>query len=214
MKYSNCKILILVLCTLTSCMSTQLSSKIKPTEVTDLQLFEPTAYISLIEASNTSNYNDSLTNDSKKLLLKVVENSKEKIPITGQIIVTDSLLNQKLKAEFDYLFTTITPIIDSLLEVNNKRFGILTLTNGFTRSRSNYSKQVAKGVAVGLLTLGMYVRSPIKSSSTMCVLIVDAKDNNVAYFNQSMLPQKEPLDEKIINTQFRNIFKGYFLPRD
>jgi hypothetical protein len=226
MKHSKRYIIFFSLCGFASCMPpTLLTSKIKVKEVRDVQYFEPLSYISLIEAGNKPWYNDSLSNESKKLVSKIIENNKQQIPITEKIVVTDTLLSRKLEAEFNNLVILtkqkkslskikITPIIDSLLDANNKRFGLITVATGFTRVKKNYSKQVAKGTAVGLLTLGMYVQSPVKSASSLYVLIADARENNIAFYSQSELKEKEPLSEKNINKQFLTVFKGYFLPRD
>ena len=41
-------------------------------------------------------------------------------------------------------------------------------------------------------------------------MIVDAKENNVAFFNNSYLQDEEPIDSIVINKQVQRIFNGYF----
>ncbi len=104
----------------------------------------------------------------------------------------------------------ITPLLDSILEKRNKRFGLITLANGYTRTKQNYNEQLTKGVAVAFVTLGMYTKIPTKSKSEIFALIVDAKENNVAFYRVSTLQDKEPLDSAVISRQLNGLFKGYF----
>jgi hypothetical protein len=104
----------------------------------------------------------------------------------------------------------LTPVIDSLLEASNKRFGLITVTRGFTRGKGNFSSQIAKGVLIGIVTLGMYYQVPIKANSTLFAMIVDAKDNNVAFFKELSGQDKEPLNKTVLEKQINELFEGYF----
>ena len=216
-------LVILIFLILVSCTTTKfLTSNVNPNEVTDLKFLEPYSYISKISKGNRGQLDDSLSITSKQLIIKVLENFKEQIPITGEIILSDTSINKTLEKEFESLILTadrsknisnlkITPTIDKILEANRVRFGLLTVGNGFTRLKGNYGKQVAKGAALGILTLGMYVQTPIKAYSTIYVMIVDSKEDNITFFRKSYLQDKEPLDENVLTKQFKDIFKGYFL---
>jgi len=198
-----------------------LTSKVKAHEITDLQRFETLSHISLIEQGNRLIYNDTLSLKSSKLFSDVLMSMDDRIPLTGDITVGDRFTQIKLAKEIGHLCTTadrqksianlrLTPTLDSLLETNDKRFGLLTITTGFTRAKGNYGRQVAKGVGLGILTLGTVYTSPIKASSTVYVMIVDSKDNNVAFFRKSLLGDAQPLEEKILRKQVQQIFNGYF----
>lgn len=216
-------LLILSFLILGSCTTTKpLTSTVKPDEVTDLKLLEPNSYIYKISKGNRSLLDDSLSITSNKLIIKVLENFKGQIPITGKIILSDTSINTTLKKEFESLILTadrsknisnlkIAPTIDKVLEANRVRFGLLVVGTGFTRIKGNYGKQVAKGAALGILTLGMYYQTPIKSYSTIYVMIVDSQEDNISFFRKSYLQDKEPLDENVLTKQFTDIFKGYFL---
>ena len=104
----------------------------------------------------------------------------------------------------------MTPVIDSLLEANGKRFGLISMSTGFTRAKYNYGLQIVKGILVGILTMGMYVEVPVSANSSLSIMIVDAKENNVAFFNNSYLQDEEPIDSIVINKQVQRIFNGYF----
>ena len=69
------------------------------------------------------------------------------------------------------------------------------------------------GAALGILTLGMYYQTPIKAYSTIYVMIVDSRDNNVAFFRKSYLQDREPIDESVLVKQYNKIFEGYFLAK-
>jgi len=205
-----------------SCTTSKtLTSAVKSNEVTDLQFIEPFSYISLIEKGNRGKYNDELSNESKHLLIKVSNSYQNQISLKGDIFVSDVLTKRKLENEIKYLCFSadrqrsisnlkLTPVIDSLLELSGKRFGLITVSMGFTRAKGNYGGQIAKGAAMGILTLGMYYQTPIKSFSTVYAMIVDAKENNIAFFRKSFLQDKNPLDEAVLMKQFQKIFEGYF----
>jgi len=223
---NNCRsLLILSTFFFASCTSTKpLTSSVRPTEITDLQQLESLAYISLIENGNKSKYNDTLSDKSKLLLTSVLATFNKKLPITGTLQVDDVSIINKLNREIEYLCTSadrqksisnlqLTPTLDALLEDNDKRFGLITVTTGFTRSKGNYGGEIAKGIGLGLLTLGMYTQTPIKYNSTIYAMIIDSKENNIAFFKKSALADKDPLDELILKKQINSIFEGYFWPK-
>lgn len=207
---------------LTSCSTSKmLTSDVSPDEIKDLQKFQTFAYISLIERSNNGNLNDTLSQESTEIFNEVLSTYNTQIPFGGNITISDTLLIKKIEKEIEYLCITadrqrsisdikITPMLDSLLEKKGKRFGLITITTGFTRVNGNYSKQLAKGAAIGILTLGMSYQTPIKASSTVYAMIIDAKDNNIAFFRKSYLQDREPLDKNVLKIQIQKIFKNYF----
>jgi hypothetical protein len=209
----------------TSCTTTKLlTSGVSPSEVTDLQKFQTFAYITLIESGNRGRLNDTISNKSIKIFSEALVTFKNSIPVTGEISVSDTLTQKKIEKEVEFLCISadrqrsisnlkITPMLDSLLEERGKRFGLITVTTGFTRTKGNYGGQVAKGAAMGLLTLGMYYQTPIKANSTVYAMIVDAKENNIAFFRKSFLQDKEPLDKDVLTKQIQKIFENYFLTK-
>jgi hypothetical protein len=104
----------------------------------------------------------------------------------------------------------ITPLIDSLLNANVKRFGLIIVQSGFTRTKGNFGGQIAKGIGMGILTMGMYYQTPIKANSTLYAMIVDNRNKNVAFYNKSVLQDKEPTEKENIIRQLNNIFEKYF----
>lgn len=199
-------------------------SNVKSSEVNDMIELEPFSYITLIESGNNRKYNGTLSMNSEQLLMKVVHKFDGRIPVSGVISISDTSIKNKLEMEIEFLCAKanqqnnisnlkITPIIDSLIKRNEKRFGLITLAEGFKRTKGNYLGQMAKGIALGILTLGMYFRTPIKAYSTIYVMIVDTKENNIAFFNKSNLAGKDPLNEEVLKKQFNKIFEGYYWPK-
>lgn len=214
--------LILSCIILSSCTATKLlTSNVQPTEVTNLKLLEPYSYISMIKKGNRGQLDDSISSISKQLNINVLKSFNGQIPITGDIILIDSTINKDLEKECENLILTaernksisnlkITPILDKILEANDTRFGLIIICTGFTRLKGNYGKEIAKGAALGILTLGMYYQIPVKAYSTIYAMIVDSKEDNVAFYRKSFKQDLEPLDQEVLTNQYKKIFEGYF----
>jgi len=205
-----------------SCTTSKiLTSFLPPSEITELKLLEPHSYISKITKGNRGEIDDSLCVVSSQLIIKASGSFMGRIPLTGNILLSDAETNKTLEKEFESLLLTaeglkdlshlqITPVLDKVLEANETRFGLVIVASGFTRVKGNYGKEIVKGAALGLLTLGMYYQTPVKANSIIYAMIVDSENNNVAFFRKSTLQDSEPLDEAILIHQFRKIFTGYF----
>jgi len=219
-------ILIIVCCILlSSCTATKLlTSNVQASEVTDLKLLEPYSYISMIKKGNRGQLDDSISAVSKQMNINVIKGFNGQIPITGDIFLTDSAINKTLEEEYENLILTadrnknitnlrITPTLDKVLEANNTRFGLIVICTGFTRIKGNYGKEIAKGAALGILTLGMYYQTPVKAYSTIYAMIVDSKEDNVAFYRKSFKQNMKPLDQSVLTNQYKKIFEGYFLTK-
>ena len=90
----------------------------------------------------------------------------------------------------------LTPTIRTVLKENNQRFALLVVSNGFGRRAGNYGAQAAKGVGVGILTLGMYAPVPVKSSLALYAAILDADRDEVIYFSKTIPVEKSPTGRK------------------
>jgi len=168
---------------------------------------------------------DSISAVSKQLNIDALKSFSGKIPLKGEIFLADTAVNHKLEKEYEYLLLTadknknitnlrITPTLDKVLESNETRFGLVVVASGFTRVKGNYGKQVMKGAALGLLTMGMYVQTPVKSYSTVYAMIVDAQKDNVTFFRKSYLPDQEPINPNVLTKQYEDIFEKYFCPKE
>ena len=212
---------VAILCT--SCSTSKiLTSDVKSVEITEMLKIEPFSYISLIESGNRGAYNDSISRSTQTVLNESLETFRGKLRLSSEEIkLTDSVARKRLEQEFNFLIMSaernrsikgipITPLVDSLLNANDKRFGLIIVQSGFTRAKGNYGGQIAKGIGMGILTMGMYYQTPIKSNSTLYAIIVDNKNRNVAFYNKSILQDKEPTEKENIIKQLNLIFEKYF----
>lgn len=197
-------------------------SSVRPDEIRQLKLIEPFSYISFIEKGNRTEHNDSISMLSSALLVEVMDNLNGQIPLSDDVAAVGPETRSDLLQEMGILCASaerrkkgaevaLTSGIDSLVQGTGERFCLLILSTGFTRVKGNYGKQVAKGAALGLLTLGMYYQVPVKSNSTLYFIVADAQRHNVAFYKKHMYSEGDPLDKSVLTRQIRNIFKDYLL---
>ncbi|HEY5125476.1 MAG TPA: hypothetical protein VIK14_17240 [Ignavibacteria bacterium] len=212
---------------LDSCSTIELlTSDVKPTEVIDLQYFEPFSNVYLFDKRKNMIQNDSLSIVSKQLLNESVQEFKNNISLTGTIIVTNNTIKQRLEKDIEYLYMNandikvlsissirITPLIDSLLEANNKRFGLIIVECGYIRTNRNYGNQIAVSVPINILSRVIVPGSPLsiphKAYSALYVMIVDAEQDNIAFYRKTS-KFGAPTDKSVITYQLNKIFKGYY----
>jgi hypothetical protein len=204
-----------------------MTSGLKPGEITDLLYLGPVSNVYLIKNSNAMIFNDTLSNNSEQLLNKIVSDFKTNISLSGKAEVNDGATKLLLKKEIEHLFKTalalngisnirITPLIDSLLKSNNKRFGLIAVAEGYTRTWDNVESrkemEKAGNVFLFILSRGRHIGvypNVTKASSTLYMMIVDADMNNIAFFRKSV-KRGEPDDETVLSDQFRKIFAGIY----
>jgi hypothetical protein len=145
--------------------------------------------------------------------------------IKNKIIIEDSSINEKVENELSFLIQSamqkrklegikITPVIDSILESKNQRFALGIVGVGFGRRKGNYGGQVAKGVAVGILTLGLFVPAPIKSNLSLYSVIIDSQKNEIAFYKKTLPIEKSPTDPIIIKRQLDKIYENYLFKKE
>ena len=212
-----------------SCSSSKFfTSDVKPFEINEMIKVEPLSFISLITKGNMGVYNDSISKIANIALNESLETFREKLRLSSEeIYVTDSLDRIALEHEIDFFIREaernkkkknhtieITPLVDSLLSISGKRFGLLILQSGFTRTKGNYGGQVAKaigmGVLTGLATGTAYYQNPIKCGSSVYVVIVDNQEKNVTFYNKSIMQDREPTEKENITRQLQKVFEKYF----
>lgn len=207
---------------LPSCVTNQfLTSATTSNEITSLAYFEPFSHIQLIEKGNKPNFSDSLSTTTQERLDSLLTKNKSSIRLNEKITFKDDKIKAKVESEIGYLAKIImqrkrlsgvrlTPAIDSILESHNQRFALATVATGFGRRKGNYGGQVAKGAAIGILTLGMAVPTPIKSNLTMYAFIFDSRENQVTYYKRGLPVEKDPTEPAVLEKQLLSLFNGYF----
>lgn len=219
---SRLLILIMSAVTFYSCTTSRtLTSSVKPAEIKEVHRLNVQSYISLVEEGNRGIYDEDLCTDSKRLVSQALRSVSDRLPAMKTYEVINPAIQQKIEREIVALVTiishqrkiknlTLPPTLDSLLEKNGQRFGLMVVASGFTRQAGNYQRQVSKGVVTGILTLGMVIPTPVKAHSTIYAIIVDAQQNNVAFYKKSSVQDQEPLDEVGVRQQIHSLFAGYF----
>ena len=104
----------------------------------------------------------------------------------------------------------VPPRALAVLEANGYRFGMAVATYGFTRRDGNYGGQIAKGLGIGILSLGLYVPVPVKASSGVACAIIDAETGKTIFYKKSFQSEIEPLDIRYVSKHIDKIFGGYF----
>ena len=209
--------------TLTSCVTNKYltSSTTTSNEINMVDYFQPLSYIQYIEKGNKSSLNDSLSQITCNNLSSVLNKNKVTLRLNEEIIVDNDTLKKKIENELGYLVRLIsqrkklngiplTPTINYILKNNKQRFALATVATGFGRRKGNYGGQVAKGAAIGILTLGMAIPTPIKSNLTLYAFIFDSQKNEITYYKKLLPVEKEPTDEQVLEKQLIKLFSGYF----
>jgi len=86
---------------------------------------------------------------------------------------------------------------------------LLTYQNGFTRSKNNYQQQLAKGIGLTILTLGLYSQRPVKYSSYMYCAMIDLRQNRVIYYNKIRNQDINPLSKKVTDSQIKYLLRKF-----
>ena len=187
-------------------------------DIQQIQQFEPLCYFGLIENGNKVTYNDSLTSIAQGLF-KTALAKDETLPITGTIVIEDSIVNNKVRNEISMLMyylnrnvrvkdIPIPPTVDSILLARNERFGLLTYNCGFTRTSSNYAGQIGKGALIGILTLGSFYTVPYKAMVRNGIIIVDSKNHNIAFVSTGDR-ESDPMNAETYRKQIVDLMKKY-----
>jgi len=217
----RCIFLAIPILTLASCGANKyLTSSTKAADIASVNYFTPLCYIQYIEKGNKAAFSDSLSEISQSKVDSILAVKKTSFRLSEKIVLDNDTLKQKIERELAYLVRLITqrkklegipltPTIDSILKSGSQRFALATVATGFGRRKGNYGAQVAKGAAIGILTLGMAVPTPVKSNVTLYAFIFDAQKNEIAYYKKSLPVEKEPTDEKAIEKQLTGLFEGY-----
>jgi hypothetical protein len=215
--------IILLITGLTSCTSMHpLLSGVTAEEINDIVLIEPLSYISLIEKGNQAKLHDSLSGVSHELITEVLR-MRSRPHVTAYSHIEDTLIYKEIEEDIQVMLMIAehqqnvenirsSQTLDSLILSSGKRYGMVAVTTGFTRGYGNYGREVAKGVAVGVLTLGMYTQAPIKNRSDIYIGIVDARESRLVFYNRSQQPEQDPLDHLVLLDQLHDIFGAYFNP--
>lgn len=214
------KILAVILLLNSCATSSMLTNKsVPPNQVTDLGNHQTISFIGLIEKGNKTTLNDSISKLSTKLLDSIII-SESNPKIEKSFSVEDSqkdILQTDILNVFNKIIKTknienvrTTPLMNSVVKENGKRYALCVVNSGFDRKKGNFGGQVAKGIGLGILTLGMYTQTPIKSNTSLFAMIYDSQNGRVVFFNKTSILEGSPTDKDNLNKLYRKLFDGYF----
>jgi hypothetical protein len=203
-----------------SCSTTKyINQAEKGQNIKEMAYFETHSFISHIESGNKGIYNDSLSNLTKSTFETVLSEFRPAKIVDKKIFSNPNdkrnyleALNKvvsQINSSKDIAKVRIPPFIDSTLNLIDKRFVLASVINGFDRKKGNYSSQVAKGVGIGLLTLGMYTPVPYKSNISMHLFVFDSKSKKILFYGFSKPNEDSPTNRPNLVDQFNSIFDGY-----
>ena len=183
-------------------------------DIKQIQQFEPLAYVGSIENGNKFTFSDSLTKVAKTFFQKELLRNRT-LPIQGNIIIEDSLLNLRVQSEIytlmsyvanNYRFdkVVIPPTIDSILEAKNERFGLIAYNWGITKTSGNYENRAQ----IVIQTLGTVYTVPCLDMTCSNIVIVDSQNNNLAYVGKAH-NYSDPIKAETYQKQVDDLLKEY-----
>ncbi|WP_041537119.1 hypothetical protein [Pseudopedobacter saltans] len=193
-----------------------LSAQTKLSDIKDIRLVFPVTYISEIQKGNKAQYNDSLSLISAQLIDSIIENYN--IDITEK----SNLLEGKTRVQYEKDVVDLSKASSKLknleeilipesllaeLRKSTKKHHLLIFSSGVTRAKGNYGKEVGKGVAMGILTMGMYYQVPIKGNSNVHAFLIDSESGKVLFYKKSFIQDRDPLEPKVLEKQFKALLK-------
>lgn len=209
-------LMLLLLVVMSSC-SGKYVSLTKTGKLQELAHFEHISSIHLIEKGDEMVYNKTIS-DSATVIFNNTLRTNSRVKVTKALAYSSDLQRNQANTEIMKLMKiaesgeslanySITTTLDKVLEENNMRYGLITFAAGFTRTNPNYNKQLAKSVAVGLLTLGMFVPISIQSTNNVYVMVVDSYSNEIIFYNKHK-STNEPLHVGMLKSQLNKVLKG------
>lgn len=218
--YLFCSFFIVIL--FGACTNSRLyTSQVAANQLEDLHYFPPVGYISYIEKGNRGEYNEEISQQLELLttsilisnagIYKLTDSIHYKFP-DDQINANNDLWTVIDEIEFTNAINgiTIPPSLKFIMQENDTRFAMAVMVDGFVRRKGNYTGEVLKSIGLGIVTFGMFYTVPVKSISTIRVLILDAYNEEIVFYRKNIMQDKSPLDPKVIDKQVNKIFKGYY----
>ena len=173
--------------------------------------------IQLIGSKPKYRLNDSLSEVLKQRVYSNINKNKKKYKIGNKIASKNETVNLKIKEELvNLLFQCksklsiknikLPPTIDSVLESKNKRFAFAFSGLGFSYKKENFLKKTSI-ISASALSLGIVSGPPIKNQISFYSIIMDSKEDNIAYIRSTLIDENTPTDSNIIKRQLEKLFK-------
>ena len=204
-------------------------------EMRNVMLFEPVSKIETIGKGNISVTNDTACLASQELLLQTLMTYDTGMNISSTYTSGE---DEEIRKGIEYLYAQylntgyghdnpvsdtvfrVEPVtacmsfvvpesLDSIIEKSGNRYGMAVYSYGFSRTGGNYAAEIAKGVGLAILTLGTVYTVPYKDKSYIHVFIIDSEQNRIAWHNNIIGADYNPLKPKHIEKQIKRLFKPF-----
>lgn len=196
-------------------------SGFQPKTAPEMPFASPVAQIATIERGNQPVMSAEASAESMRLMRKLLVEHRAELHLQNELVIPDSLqqeANQEIYRAVEGIEVhrrldtgAHLPVLDALLAQQNQRYLLVAATQGFTRTELNYSRQLAKSIGLGLLSMGSMVPMAIKAKSTICLFIYDGQQKAIVYYNHTPPPaEREPLDEVVLEQQLRTMLAKDF----
>lgn len=218
-----CIFSLVIILLLAGCTNSKLRTSIVPAyQLQDVHYFPTSSYITYIKKGNRGDKNEELSYQSEQLASAILKSNSVIYKLSNPVqfqFPEDSInaqndiwaLIEEIEFKNSLIGVELPPAVRLIMNENNTRFAMAVMVDGFVRRKGNYTGQVLLSIGIGVLTFGYYIPPmPLKSFSTLRVVILDAHRNEVAFYRRNMRENKSPLDPKTIDKQFNKLFKGYF----
>lgn len=206
----------------TSCATTMKTSGVYPENVNRILIIPPITAVGLVSKGNHIVYDEVL---SRAVARQLVPELKRMLPQNIEYIDIDlspkvlyevhkqiRVLSFVYKRDADFTKLAVPPLLDSLLRTSGADYALTLDYSGYTRTPANRQGELAKTIAVPILTLGLIGYSSIKSFSSVECFIIDRRLRNFAFYNTSGFAG-EPSRQETIDTHMERLFKGYFIKK-
>ena len=213
---------------LTSCATVHSLSQggFRPAVAPAMPFTPPLVEIGVISEGNKPQFDGEATAASVALLRRRLLAHQAELRLSGELAVPDSLrpaAGRELAQAVESLHkrTRLTgganlPVLDYLLQQQGQRYVLVPVAQGFTRRPGNYAGQIAKDIAVGVLSMGTMVPMTVKANSHISLFVYDSQQHAIVYLTRTHPRDgREPLNEASVEKQLRQILRrDYpFVPR-
>ncbi len=218
---------LLLLCC--SCATEKLAT-VTPDQVSSVAVLAAPSKVGVIAERDMVVTDDSLVTVATENVVKALKASYQVFADTVLVVEPYSATEDALaQMVFDAMSVSkrklyTVPVPEDVLAFGRgtgNRFVLVTLHDGFFRTKQNYRKEAVKGVAIsvasailtGILSGGIYVDGgvygPVKQNSTLSAALVDTEEGRVLYA-RSVDSEQPPHEYGTVEWQVRRVLEKYF----
>ena len=210
---------------LCSCASSRYAVGFSAGQVGEMALFTPDSYVNYIDEKGMTVFHDSLSAVASSVLEEAVLESG--VPVV-KVLGTDFQEASSVKdfarmviGQPSRRMSFLVPVpdaIDRRLEAEGMRYGLILVSDGMDRDVRGYRKDIAVGVALGIVTGvvsallgggGYSYSAPYRNSSSIWAIVVDAEEDRIVFYDDSPEREISPLKKSGVRAQVSTLLKAF-----